>query len=59
MIGMYDFDLALVQTIMARVALERLPTQTAQSKALDRRLERQQLRQLAAVRAKRAEILGH
>lgn len=56
---MYDLDRALVDTIMARVALERLPTQTAQSKALDRLLERQQIRQREAVMAKRAEILGH
>ena len=54
---MYEFDRALVETITARVALERLPAQTKKSIALDRILERQQLRQLAAVKQRRAEIL--
>lgn len=54
---MYEFDRALVQTIRARVQLERLPAQTKKSIALDRMLERQQLRQLAAVKRRRAEIL--
>ena len=54
---MYEFDRALVQTIRARVQLERLPAQTEKSIALDRFLERQQIRQLAAVKQRRAEIL--
>ena len=54
---MYELDRTLVQTIRARVQLERLPAQTTKSIALDRMLERQQLRQLAAVKQRRAEIL--
>lgn len=56
--SMYDLDRALVETITARVALERLPAQTKKSIALDRMLERKQLRQLAAVKQRRAAILG-
>ena len=55
--SMFDLDRALIETITARVALERLPAQTKKSVALDRMLERQQLRQLAAVKQRRAEIL--
>lgn len=55
--SMFDLDRALIETITARVALERLPAQTEKSIALDRFLERQQLRQLAAVKRRRAEIL--
>ena len=55
--SMFDLDRALIETITARVALERLPARTKKSIALDRILERQQLRQLAAVKQRRAEIL--
>ena len=55
--SMFDLDRALIETITARVALERLPAQKKKSIALDRSLERQQLRQLTAVKQRRAEIL--
>ena len=55
--SMFDLDRALIETITAQVALERLPAQTKKSIALDRMLERQQLRQLSAVKQRRAEIL--
>ena len=55
--SMFDLDRALVETITARVALERLPAQTKKSIAVDKALMRQQLRQLAAVKQRRAEIL--
>lgn len=55
--NMFNLDRALIETITARVALERLPAQTAKSVALDRRLERQQFRQLAAVKQLRTDIL--